>query len=69
MSPLNGIFDLATFLPSLAVAARRLHDIDRTAWWLLIVLTGIGVILLIVWFCFKERPARTGSAPIRWPSH
>jgi uncharacterized membrane protein YhaH (DUF805 family) len=62
-SPLNGIFDLVTILPSLAVAARRLHDIDRTAWWLLIALTGIGAILLIVWFCFKGTPGpnRFGS--------
>jgi uncharacterized membrane protein YhaH (DUF805 family) len=55
-SPINGIFDLVTLLPSLAVAARRLHDTDRTAWWLLLGLTGIGAILLIVWFCFKGTP-------------
>ena len=63
-SPLTSIFDLVTFLPSLAVAARRLHDTDRTAWWLLIALTGIGSILLIVWFCFKgtEGPNRFGPS-------
>jgi uncharacterized membrane protein YhaH (DUF805 family) len=44
---------LALFLPSLAVSARRLHDLDRTAWWLLLVLTGIGIIVLIVWDCMK----------------
>ena len=27
---------LALFLPSLAVSVRRLHDIDRTGWWVLI---------------------------------
>jgi uncharacterized membrane protein YhaH (DUF805 family) len=66
VSPLNGIFNLATFLPSLAVAARRLHDIDRTAWWLLILLTGIGAILLVVWYCFKGTPGpnRFGSDPL-----
>src|SRR6185503_11379558 len=36
VSPLNSLFNLATFLPSLAVAVRRLHDIGRTGWWLLI---------------------------------
>jgi uncharacterized membrane protein YhaH (DUF805 family) len=55
-SPISGIFDLVTLLPSLAVGARRLHDTDRTAWWLLLCLTGIGAILLIVWFCFKGTP-------------
>jgi uncharacterized membrane protein YhaH (DUF805 family) len=64
-SPLNGIFNLITFLPSLALASRRLHDIDRTGWWLLIALTGIGAIVLIVWFCFKGTPGpnRFGAEP------
>ena len=37
-SPVVDLFDLVTFLPSLAVGARRLHDTDRTAWWLLLCL-------------------------------
>jgi uncharacterized membrane protein YhaH (DUF805 family) len=52
-APISSIFDLVTFLPSLAVAARRLHDMDRTAWWLLIAFTGIGAFVLIIWFCFR----------------
>jgi uncharacterized membrane protein YhaH (DUF805 family) len=52
-SPIAGIFDLVTFLPSIAVAGRRLHDMDRTAWWLLIAATGIGAFVLIIWFCFR----------------
>jgi uncharacterized membrane protein YhaH (DUF805 family) len=61
-SPITGIFDLVTFRPSLALAARRLHDMDRTAWWLLIAFTGIGSILLIIWFCFRgtQGPNRFG---------
>ncbi len=51
ISPLNTIAGLATFLPSLAVSVRRLHDIDRTGWWVLISLTIIGIILLIYWDC------------------
>jgi uncharacterized membrane protein YhaH (DUF805 family) len=31
---------LALILPSLAVSVRRLHDIDRTGWWVLIAVTG-----------------------------
>ena len=67
VSPLNGIFGLVIFLPGLAVAARRLHDTDRTAWWLLLALTGIGAILLIVWFCFKGTPGpnRFGDKPLQ----
>ena len=49
LSPLMDLFNLAVLLPSLAVSARRLHDIDRSAWWMLIALTGIGVLLLLYW--------------------
>jgi len=66
VSPLNTIFDLVTILPSLAVGARRLHDLDRTGWWLLLLLTVIGTILLIVWFCLRGRsgPNRYGPDPL-----
>ncbi len=46
-SPLNLVFDLVTFLPGLAVSIRRLHDIDRTGWWVLIAFTIIGIFVLI----------------------
>jgi len=39
-----------TFLPGLCVSIRRLHDIGKSGWWLLITLTGIGNILLLYWF-------------------
>ena len=39
-----------TFLPGLAVSVRRLHDVNRSGWWLLISLTGIGNFLLLYWF-------------------
>lgn len=38
----GALFCLAAFLPGLAVAARRLHDTDRTAWWLLLLLVPIA---------------------------
>ena len=31
-----GLFELAVLLPSLAVAVRRLHDVDRSGWWILL---------------------------------
>ena len=41
---------LVTLIPSLALGARRLHDINRTGWWLLLWLVPvIGWIVLIMW--------------------
>ena len=36
MPLIDPLFALATLLPSIAVAVRRLHDIDRSGWWLLL---------------------------------
>ena len=62
----NIIASLGLLLLGLAVAARRLHDIDRTALWLLLLLTGIGGILLLIWDCFKGTagPNRFGPDPL-----
>ena len=46
---LGGLFFLVVFLPSLAVSVRRLHDTNRSGWWLLIgIIPLIGAIVLIV---------------------
>jgi uncharacterized membrane protein YhaH (DUF805 family) len=65
-SPLNAIFNLVCFLPSLAVGVRRLHDIGRTGWWWLIAFTIIGFIVLIVWACQKSDagPNAYGPEPV-----
>lgn len=55
---LGMIFSLVTLVPSLAIGARRLHDIGKSGWWLLIGLIPlIGAIILIVWFAKKPDPA------------
>ncbi len=54
---LSMIYGLAVLLPSIAVAVRRLHDTDRTGWWLLIAFIPlIGVIVLII-FMFLDGDA------------
>jgi len=68
LSPLTAIFDLVTFLPSLALAVRRMHDMDRTGWWLLIALTGIGAFVLIVWFCFRGTVGPNHYGPDQTPA-
>jgi len=49
------LVNLGFFIPILAVACRRLHDIGMSGWWQLIALTGIGYFLLIYWWCQKSR--------------
>jgi len=51
---LYALFSLATFLPSIAVTVRRLHDRNQTGWWWWLWLVPvIGWIVLIVWYCIK----------------
>ena len=57
---------LALLVPSLAVAVRRLHDTDRSGWWLLIgLLPLVGGIVLIVFYCLDgtKGPNRFGPDP------
>ena len=48
--PIYIIYCVVTFLPAIAVGARRLHDINRSGWWQLLYITLIGIILLIIWW-------------------
>ncbi|MBG6100503.1 uncharacterized membrane protein YhaH (DUF805 family) [Micromonospora vinacea] len=58
------IASLALLLPSLAVAVRRLHDTDRTGWWLLIALVPfVGAIVLLVFFVLDSTPGANRFGP------
>ena len=60
------IVSLALFLPYLAVGARRLHDTNRSGWWLLLAFVPvIGTIALIVLCALPGTPGsnRYGSPP------
>jgi uncharacterized membrane protein YhaH (DUF805 family) len=64
--PLSIIWTLGSILPSIAVGIRRLHDTDRSGWWVLIALIPlIGAIVLIVWMATKGTagPNRFGNDP------
>ena len=52
-----GVVSLVLFLPLLAATVRRLHDIGRTGWWILIAFTLIGIIVLIVWYASDSEKA------------
>lgn len=48
---------LLVLLPWITLAVRRLHDIDRTGWWVLLgLLPVIGTIGLLVLFCIPGTP-------------
>ncbi len=58
-SILTGLLSLALLLPNLGLAARRLHDIDKSGWWLLIgIVPIVGWVLLIYWYC---QPGTAGA--------
>lgn len=62
------ILGLVVFLPNLAVTVRRLHDTNRSGWWLFISFVPvIGGIVLLVWMCTRgtDGPNRFGPDPIQ----
>jgi uncharacterized membrane protein YhaH (DUF805 family) len=68
ISPLTDLFGLATLLPGLAVSVRRLHDTNRSGWWILLwFIPLIGIIVLIVWWVQQGTPGPNRFGPD--PSH
>ena len=63
---LAGIYSLGTLIPGLAVSVRRLHDTNRSGWWLLIgLIPFIGNIILIYFLAQDSQPGENkyGSNP------
>ena len=60
----SAIFSLAVLIPSIAVSVRRLHDIDRTGWWVLISLVPlVGWIVLLVFHVQDSTPGTNRYGP------
>ena len=51
--PLGIVLTVIIFLSGLAVGVRRLHDVNKSGWWLLILFTVIGLIPLLIWTISK----------------
>ena len=61
--PINLIFSVALIIPSISVAARRLHDINKSGWWQLLWITIIGGILLIIWHATEGENKKNKFGP------
>ncbi len=60
------LYSLAVFLPGLGVDVRRLHDTNRSGWWVLLgIIPVIGGLVLIVFFASAGTPGpnRFGPSP------
>jgi uncharacterized membrane protein YhaH (DUF805 family) len=62
-SPVQTLVNLALFLPGLSVSVRRLHDLDRTGWWILLVFTVVGIIVLVAWYCLRGTVGQNRFGP------
>ena len=53
---LSTAYSLILFLPSLAVTVRRLHDINKSAWWILLIFVPIiGWIMYLIYLCTDSK--------------
>jgi uncharacterized membrane protein YhaH (DUF805 family) len=51
---LSGLYTLGVFLPALAVLVRRLHDTNRSGWWVLISFLPLIGVLVLLFFSVQE---------------
>ncbi len=60
----GGLYSLAVLIPGIAVSVRRLHDTDRSGWWLLIsFIPCIGAIVLLVFMVQDSTPGDNQFGP------
>ena len=57
------VFMLLTLIPALAVLARRLHDSDKSAWWMLLMLLPLVGLVLIVFTLLKGTDGENRFGP------
>lgn len=65
---LGAVFAIALLLPSLGVTVRRLHDTDRSGWWVLVgFIPFVGWIVILVFMCLVGTPGSNqyGEDPLQ----
>lgn len=62
LAGLSSLISLGLFIPGLAVSVRRLHDVGKSGWWLLIAFIPlVGAVVLIIWWATDSE-----AGPNRW---
>jgi uncharacterized membrane protein YhaH (DUF805 family) len=61
--PINGAVSLILLYPSLAVDVKRLHDRDKSGWWILLLLVPV---LGFIWFIVECGCLRGTAGPNRF---
>ena len=61
---LRTVYGLAVMLPGIGLAMRRMHDINKSGWWILINLIPLlGLIWFIVFACRDSQPGDNKYGP------
>lgn len=61
----SGILSLVLLLPGLGLSVRRLHDIGKSGWWVLLgFIPVVGAIILITWFARNSEMTENRYGPV-----
>ncbi len=53
----SGLYSLAVIIPGIAVGIRRLHDIGKSGWWMLVCLVPlVGIFVLLYFYILDSQP-------------
>ena len=64
MGLLSTVFGLATIIPTFSVGARRLHDVNSSGWWQLLLLVPLlGALFLIYLMAQRGAPEENQYGP------
>lgn len=63
---LSTIYSLALFLPSLGASIRRLHDINKSGWWVLLSYIPLTILLIIISFAYVSMIITFGGLLLIW---
>lgn len=56
VSVVVGLYALVAFVPTIALGTRRLHDINRSGWWQLVLIVPVvgDIVLAVLWLTFPS---------------